>query len=81
MELFWAVLAYNWCLIFAYFSPDSDEITFPLEKVILWIEDSYHNQNDLYCQVYEEFVFMTEATAAQQNDSDKTKNTDNKKKN
>ncbi len=30
---------------------------------------------------YEEFVFMTEATAAQQNDCDRTKNTDNKKKN
>ncbi len=30
---------------------------------------------------YEEFVFMTEATAVQQNNSDRTKNTDNKKKN
>ncbi len=31
-----------------------------------------------YVYTYEEFVFMTEATAAQQNDSDRTKNTDNK---
>ncbi len=34
-----------------------------------------------YVYTYEEFVFMTEATAAQQNDCDRTKNTDNKKKN
>ncbi len=27
-----------------------------------------------YVYTYEEFVFMTEATAAQQNDSDRTKN-------
>ncbi len=44
------------------------------------------NHNELYCQVqyvytYNEIVFMTEATAVQQNDSDRTKNTDNKKKN
>ncbi len=33
-----------------------------------------------YVYTYEEFVFMTEAPAAQQNDSDRTKkNTDNKK--
>ncbi len=32
-----------------------------------------------YVYTYEEFVFMTDATAAQQNDSDRTKNTDNKK--
>ncbi len=31
-----------------------------------------------YVYTYEEFVFMTEATAVQQNDSDRTKNTDNK---
>ncbi len=31
-----------------------------------------------YVYTYEEFVFMTEATAVQQNDSDITKNTDNK---
>ncbi len=54
--------------------------------------DQNHNQNvyefiwHIYCQVctrntYEEFVFGTEATAVQQNDSDGTKNTDNKKKN
>ncbi len=32
-----------------------------------------------YVYTYEEFVFVTEATAVQQNDSDRTKNTDNKK--
>ncbi len=31
-----------------------------------------------YVYTYEEFVFVTEATAMQQNDSDRTKNTDNK---
>ncbi len=31
-----------------------------------------------YFYTYEEFVFMTEATAAQKNDSDRKKNTDNK---
>ncbi len=45
-----------------------------------------HNQNKnsfiaRYVYTYKEFVFMTEATAVQQNDSDRTKkNTDNKKK-
>ncbi len=34
-----------------------------------------------YVYTYEEFVFVTEATAVQQNDSDRTKNTENKKKN
>ncbi len=34
-----------------------------------------------FVYTYEEFVFVTEATAVQQNDSDGTKNTDNKKKN
>ncbi len=34
-----------------------------------------------YVYTYEEFVFVTEATAVQQNHSDRTKNTDNKKKN
>ncbi len=34
-----------------------------------------------YVYTYEEFVFLTEATAVQQNDSDRTKNTNNKKKN
>ncbi len=33
-----------------------------------------------YVYTYEEFVFVTEATAVQQNDSDRT-NTDNKKNN
>ncbi len=31
-----------------------------------------------YVYTYKEFVFVTEATAMQQNDSDRTKNTDNK---
>ncbi len=30
---------------------------------------------------YEQFVFMTEASTVQLKDSDRTKNTDNKKKN
>ncbi len=34
-----------------------------------------------YVYTYKEFVFLTEATASQQNDSDRTINTDNKKKN
>ncbi len=34
-----------------------------------------------YVYTYEEFVFMTEATAVQQNDSDWTINIDNKNKN
>ncbi len=34
-----------------------------------------------YVYTYEELVFVTEATAVQQNDSDRTKNTNNKKKN
>ncbi len=34
-----------------------------------------------YVYTFEGFVFVTEATAAQQNDSDRTKNTNNKKKN
>ncbi len=38
-------------------------------------------QNERYCQVYlHELVFVTEATAVQQNDSDRTK-TEYKKKN
>ncbi len=28
LEMFWTVLACKWCLICAYFSPDSDEMTF-----------------------------------------------------
>ncbi len=31
-----------------------------------------------YVYTYEEFVFVTEASTVQQNDSDRTKNTDNK---
>ncbi len=34
-----------------------------------------------YVYTYEAFVFVTEASTVQQNDSDRTKNTDNKKKN
>ncbi len=44
----------------------------------------YQNQNQnfiaRYVYTYEEFVFMTEATAVQQNDSNRTK-TDNTNKN
>ncbi len=32
-----------------------------------------------YVYTYEEFVFVTEATAVQQNDSDRRKKTDNKR--
>ncbi len=35
------VFACKWCFIYAYFSPDSDEITIKLEKAMEWIEDSY----------------------------------------
>ncbi len=31
-----------------------------------------------YVYAYKEFVFVTEASTVQQNDSDRTKNTDNK---
>ncbi len=34
-----------------------------------------------YVYTYEEFVFVIEATVVQQNNSDRTKNTNNKKKN
>ncbi len=34
-----------------------------------------------YVYTYEELVFVTEATAVQQNDSDRTKNTNNKENN
>ncbi len=33
------VFAYKQFLICAYFSPGSDEMTFSLEKAILWMED------------------------------------------
>ncbi len=39
--LFRTVLSYKRCLICAYFSPDSDEMTFYLEKAIFQIEDSW----------------------------------------
>ncbi len=35
LELFWTVFAYKQCLICAYFSPDSDRVTFSLERAIL----------------------------------------------
>ncbi len=41
---FWSVFTYKWCLICAYFFPDSDWdylILLLLEKAMLWIEDSY----------------------------------------
>ncbi len=36
------------CLIYAYFSPDSDKTAFSLDKAILWIEDSYFSQNQQF---------------------------------
>ncbi len=47
LELFWAVFACKWCLICAYFSPDSDKTTFSLEKVIIWIEDLFERKKHL----------------------------------
>ncbi len=41
---FRTVLAHKQCLFCAYFSPDSDETTFSLEKATLWIEISYFSQ-------------------------------------
>ncbi len=41
LEMFWTIFAYKKCLICAYFSPDSDEITFSLEKAILWMGDFF----------------------------------------
>ncbi len=35
----------------------------------------------IYVDIYEEFVFVTEASTVQQNVSDRTKNKDNKKNN
>ncbi len=37
--MFWTVFACKWCMTFAYFPPDSDEMTFSLKISILWIED------------------------------------------
>ncbi len=31
-------------MICAYFAPDSDNMTFSLEKALLWIEDSYFSR-------------------------------------
>ncbi len=46
-------------------------------------QNQNQNQNELYCRVYDytyqELVFVTEASTVQQNDSDRTKNTDNEK--
>ncbi len=39
--LFWTIFACKQCLVCAYFSPDSEEMTFSLEEVILWIMDLY----------------------------------------
>ncbi len=36
------------CLICAYFSLDSDEATFSLEKAILWIDESYFSQKQWF---------------------------------
>ncbi len=48
------------------------------------MRQGYQNHNELHARyVYtdEEIVFLTEATTVQQNDSDRTKNTNNKHKN
>ncbi len=37
----------KWCFICAYFSPDSEKVTFSLEKAILWIEDLYFSWKQL----------------------------------
>ncbi len=39
------VFNYKLCLNSAYFSSDSDQITFSIVKAMLWIEDSYFSQN------------------------------------
>ncbi len=39
--MFWTVFTCKQCLIYAYFSLDSDKTTFSQEKAILWIEGSY----------------------------------------
>ncbi len=44
LQLFWAVFTSERCLSCPYFSPDSDETTFPLNKSILWLWDLYFNQ-------------------------------------
>ncbi len=42
------VLACKQCLICADFSPDSDEINFPLEEAVLWVMDSYFIQKQWF---------------------------------
>ncbi len=39
--LFSTVFACKWYQVYAHFSPDSNEMTFSLEKALLWIEDKY----------------------------------------
>ncbi len=51
-------------------------VIFCIIRITKW---RLQNQNELY--TYEEFVFVTEASTVQQNDSDRTKNKDNKKNN
>ncbi len=48
LELLWTDFACKWCLICAYFSPDSDKMNFSLEKAVLWIDDSYFSRKQLF---------------------------------
>ncbi len=60
---------------YARFKNEAPWVQFIL-RVHNYVVVKHQNQNELYCHVcytYEEFVFMTEATAVQQNDSDRTK--------
>ncbi len=41
--LFWTVSMCKQCLICVYFSPDWNEMTFPLEKAMLLIEEAVYN--------------------------------------
>ncbi len=49
-----------------------------VKRVLRQLGEEY---KDWYVYTCEEFVFMSEATAVEQNDSDRTKNTDNNKNN
>ncbi len=42
------VFACKHCLIGEYFSPDSDKLTFSLEKAVFWMENSYFSQKQQF---------------------------------
>ncbi len=48
LEVFWTDFTSERSLICGYFSLDSDEMTFSLEKAILWIEDSHFSQKQRF---------------------------------